>query len=61
MCKNLKVGEINAIGFANPEMKTILLNINVNNKNFERVIHHEVFHIIEKIIKSFSRYSLKIK
>ena len=53
LCENLKVGEINALGFANPEMKTILLNINVNNKNFERVIHHEVFHIIENNYKKF--------
>ena len=34
-------------------METILLNINVNNKNFERVIHHEVFHIIENNYKKF--------
>ena len=53
LCKELKVGEINALGFANPEMETILLNINVNNKNFERVIHHEVFHIIENNYKKF--------
>ena len=53
LCERLKVGEINALGFANPEMKTILLNINVKNKNFERVIHHEVFHIIENNYKEF--------
>ena len=53
LCEKLKVGEINALGFANPEMKTILLNINVNNKNFERVIHHEIFHIIENNYKKF--------
>ena len=53
MCENLKVGEVNAMGFANPEMKTILLNININNKNFERVVHHEVFHIIENNYKEF--------
>ena len=53
LCERLKVGEINALGFANPEMKTILLNINVKNKNLERVIHHEVFHIIENNYKEF--------
>ncbi len=53
LCEELKVGEINALGFANPEMKTILLNMNVNNKLFERVIHHEVFHIIENNYKKF--------
>jgi len=53
LCEELKVGEINALGFANPEMETILLNINTNDDNFERVIHHEVFHIIENNYKKF--------
>jgi len=53
LCEKLKVGEVNALGFTNPEMETILLNININNKNFERVIHHEVFHIIENNYKKF--------
>ena len=53
LCKELKVGEINALGFANPEMETILLNINTNDNDFERVIHHEVFHIIENNYKKF--------
>ena len=53
LCKELKVGEINALGFANPEMKTILLNINTNDDDFERVIHHEIFHIIENNYKKF--------
>ena len=53
LCEELKVGEINALGFANPEMKTILLNINTNDNDFERVIHHEVFHIIENNYKKF--------
>ena len=48
LCKNLTVSDIPAIGFANPEMKTIILNINSNEKIFQRVIHHEVFHIIHK-------------
>ena len=53
LCGELKVGEINALGFANPEIKTILLNINTNDNDFERVIHHEVFHIIENNYKKF--------
>ena len=51
LCEGLKVGEVNALGFANPEMETILLNININDDDFERVIHHEVFHIIENNYK----------
>ena len=41
LCKNLTISNIPAIGFANPEMKTIILNINSNEKIFQRVIHHE--------------------
>ena len=51
LCEGLKVGEIKALGFANSEMKTILLNINTNDDDFERVIHHEVFHIINDSYK----------
>jgi len=53
LCEKLKVGEVNALGFANPEMETILLNINTNDDDFERVIHHEIFHIIENNYKKF--------
>jgi hypothetical protein len=53
LCEELKVGEINALGFANPEMEIILLNINAKDDDFERVIHHEVFHIIENNYKKF--------
>ena len=49
-CKNLTVSEIPAIGFANPEMKTIILNVNSKEKIFQRVIHHEIFHIIHFIL-----------
>ncbi len=53
LCKELKVGEINALGFANPEVETILLNTDTNDNDFERVIHHEVFHILENNHKKF--------
>ena len=48
LCKNLSVSNISAIGFANPEMRTIVLNINSDEKIFQRVIHHEIFHVIHK-------------
>ena len=63
LCSELEIAGIPALGFANPEMKTLILNINTNNSNFERVLHHEVFHIIndshkdlfnEKIWSSFN-------
>ena len=45
-CDNLKVSEISAHGFANPEMKTIVLNTSTDKKIFNRILHHEIFHII---------------
>ena len=51
MCKNLSVSDIPAIGFANPEMKTVILNINAKDKIFQRVLHHEIFHVIHKNFK----------
>ena len=53
LCKNLKVSEISALGFANPEMKTLIFNINTDEKLLDRVLHHEVFHFIQhQIIKN---------
>jgi len=57
LCSDLKIAGIPALGFANPEMKTLILNINTNNLNFERVLHHEVFHIIER---NFNKYFSEI-
>ena len=57
LCSGLEIGGILALGFANPEMKTLILNINTNNTKFERVLHHEVFHIIEH---NFNEYFLNI-
>tara|TARA_A100001015_G_scaffold253539_1_gene293806 strand:- start:1642 stop:2379 length:738 start_codon:yes stop_codon:yes gene_type:complete len=51
LCKNLTVSDIPAIGFANPEMKTVILNIDAKDKIFQRVLHHEIFHIIHKNFK----------
>ena len=53
LCGDLKIAGIPALGFANPEMKTIILNTNSSNLSFIRVLHHEVFHIIEH---NFSNY-----
>ncbi len=57
LCGDLKIAGIPALGFANPEMKTLILNTNSNNLNFIRVLHHEVFHIIEH---NFNKYFLNI-
>ena len=34
-------------------MKTLIIDIKFNNNYFERVIHHEVFHIINESFKNY--------
>ena len=46
MCEDLSISNINTAGIPDNEMKTLILDIKFNEKYFERVIHHEVFHII---------------
>ena len=46
MCENLSISKINTAGIPDNVMKTLILNIKFNENYFERVIHHEVFHII---------------
>ena len=46
LCENLSISGINTAGIPDNVMKTLILDINFNKKFFERVIHHEVFHII---------------
>ncbi len=46
MCENLSISGINTAGIPDNIMKTLILDIEFNKKYFERVIHHEIFHII---------------
>ncbi|MDC3410637.1 putative zinc-binding metallopeptidase [Candidatus Pelagibacter ubique] len=46
MCQNLSISEIYTAGIPDNIMKTLILDIKFNKKYFERVIHHEVFHVI---------------
>jgi hypothetical protein len=46
LCENLSISGINTAGIPDNVMKTLILDINFNENHFERVIHHEVFHII---------------
>ena len=46
LCENLSISGINTAGIPDNIMKTLILDINFNENFFERVIHHEVFHII---------------
>jgi hypothetical protein len=46
MCKNLSISELYTAGIPDNVMKTLILDIEFNEDYFERVIHHEIFHII---------------
>jgi hypothetical protein len=46
LCENLSISGINAAGIPDNVMKTLILDVKFEQKYFERVIHHEVFHII---------------
>ena len=51
LCENLFISKINTAGIPDYEKRTLILDINFNKKYFERVIHHEVFHIIHDSYK----------
>ena len=46
LCKDLSISGMYTAGIPDNIMKTLILDIEFNKKYFERVIHHEVFHII---------------
>jgi len=51
LCEDLSISKINTAGIPDNVMKTLILDIKFNKKYFERVIHHEVFHIINDSYK----------
>ena len=51
LCEDLSISNINTAGIPDNVMKTLILDIEFNEKYFERVIHHEVFHIINDSYK----------
>jgi hypothetical protein len=56
MCENLSISGINTAGIPDHTMKTLILDLKFDEKYFERVIHHEVFHIInDQHIKLFNK------
>ena len=65
MCENLSISGINTAGIPDHVMKTLIIDIKFNEKYFERVIHHEVFHIINDSYKAifdekvWSNFNLK--
>jgi hypothetical protein len=47
MCENLSISGINTAGIPDHVMKTLIIDLKFDEKYFERVIHHELFHIID--------------
>ena len=63
LCEDLSISGMGTAGIPDNVMKTLIVDIKFNEKYFERVLHHEVFHIIndsyreifnEKIWSSFN-------
>ena len=52
MCENLIISGIKTAGIPDHKMKTLIIDVKFNSKFFERVIHHEVFHIINDGFKN---------
>jgi len=52
LCEDLSISSINTAGIPDNVMKTLILDVKFNEKYFERVIHHEVFHIINDSYKA---------
>ena len=46
MCENLSISGLYTAGIPDNVMKTLILDIKFNEDYFERVIHHEVFHVM---------------
>jgi len=68
LCEDLSISKINTAGIPDNKMKTLILDVKFSEKYFERVIHHEVFHIIndsfkqlfdEKILSNFNVKNFK--
>jgi len=51
LCEDLSISKINTAGIPDNVMKTLILDIKFKENYFERVIHHEIFHIINDSYK----------
>ena len=60
MCEDLSISGIHTAGMPDNTMKTLVLDIMFDPNYFERVIHHEVFHIInDQYINLFNKSEWK--
>ena len=49
LCENLSVSQIGAAGVPNTKTKTLIIDIKFSEEHFERVLHHEIFHMINDL------------
>ena len=47
LCKNLQISGINTGGIPDNKFRTLILDLTFNQNHFERMIHHEIFHMIQ--------------
>ena len=52
LCEDLSISRVNTAGIPDNIMKTLILDVKFNENYFERVIHHEVFHVINDSFKN---------
>tara|TARA_Y100000590_G_scaffold234128_1_gene263702 strand:- start:2130 stop:2867 length:738 start_codon:yes stop_codon:yes gene_type:complete len=57
LCENLSVSQINSAGVPNYSMRTLIIDIKFSKKYFERVIHHEIFHLVNEGYKNYFKNS----
>ena len=53
LCEELSISGILTAGIPDHKMKTLIIDIKFDSKHFERVIHHEVFHLINDRYKNY--------
>ena len=58
LCENLKVAEIKTAGVPNHKVKTLIMDINFDQRYFQRSIHHELFHMINDSYKGLFSYEI---
>ena len=58
LCEDLKVAEIKTAGVPNHKVKTLIMDINFDQRYFQRSIHHELFHLIDDSYKDLFSYEI---
>ena len=57
LCKNLSISKINTGGITDFKNRTFIIDTNFNDKHFRRMIHHEIFHLLENNFINYFNYN----